>query len=249
MNDHKYSEKVRFEQDCHSGEQVMAYLYRELAPAEISEFEEHLSHCQTCIDELADLALPRFEVLDWKRFEFDPLPTPNFAFNYAPVATISVTNRLWDRVGAIFAGFGVRNWSFAAAAVICLIAIWIAVADRSPLSDSMSANLVEKESAEVLVPDIGTQPVAAYPQEENPSGTRNEVIAKNGKLPTVVETTRKASRPQANRPRLSLQAAGNIPSGKAERYAADLEIPLTVRAEQKDESIRLTDLFEDLGGV
>lgn len=249
MNHHKYSGKAGFEQDCRFGEQVMAYLYRELAPAEISEFEAHLSNCQTCIDELADLSLPRLEVLDWKRFEFDPLPTPDFVFNHAPVPTISFMERFRYYVVAIFAGFGVRNLSFAAGAVICLVAIWIGVTNEEPLPGPISANLVLIESAEVAVPEIEAQPVAAFPEEENIAGRTKEVIAKNSKLYPAIKTARRTSGPQANRSRFSLQAAGNIRNGRAERYAVDLEIPLTVRAEQKDESIRLTDLFEDLGGV
>ncbi|MER3431568.1 MAG: hypothetical protein C4324_11130 [Blastocatellia bacterium] len=239
-----------FGEKCRFGEFVLPYLYRELVPTEITEFEAHLAECGTCTDELADLALPRFEVFDWKRTEFDPLPTPEFSIDYNRLPKRTFISGIRGYLEAIFPVFGRRQLSFAAVILAFFaIAVWI-VAIRSPFSFSfINPEIADRLPSEVAAPDIGKLPFAILPEEEKEIFATTVIAAKGDEIVSKAQKTQKSLILKRISGKRSDQVSGISRNGKSETFAVDLEIPVTGRFEKKDESIRLMDLFEEIGDV
>src|SRR5688572_7676888 len=67
---------------CTHGGDLLAYLYNEMPLTDREQLELHLSDCVTCIDDFAALSQSRYPVYEWKRLEFDSLPTPRVVIQY-----------------------------------------------------------------------------------------------------------------------------------------------------------------------
>jgi hypothetical protein len=106
---------------CKFSADIVPYMYGEMAVTESSAFESHLLDCGACTDEFALVSNARYEVYDWKKLEFDPLPTPHF--NIADVEHAGVLGvAAW--LGKVRAAFG-QSWliptaSFAAIAIVAV---------------------------------------------------------------------------------------------------------------------------------
>jgi anti-sigma factor RsiW len=50
---------------CGEPEAIVSFIYGELAVAESTVLEEHLSFCDDCTAELADLSFARLDVYEW----------------------------------------------------------------------------------------------------------------------------------------------------------------------------------------
>jgi anti-sigma factor RsiW len=64
--------------ECVFAEDIVSYMYGELSAPASFAFESHLAECGECTDGFAEVSSARFEVYDWKKLEFDGLPTPSF---------------------------------------------------------------------------------------------------------------------------------------------------------------------------
>lgn len=73
--------------DCGFGERLVSYLYDEAVGAEKAAIEMHLDKCAVCAEEFAAMSGVQFAVSDWKKREFDALPTPAISIPYAPTGT------------------------------------------------------------------------------------------------------------------------------------------------------------------
>jgi anti-sigma factor RsiW len=71
---------------CLFGEELVAYIYGELSPADRFDFEKHLLVCSGCTAEFAEISFSRLGVYEWHRDEFVPLATPYFEIPY-PVSS------------------------------------------------------------------------------------------------------------------------------------------------------------------
>ena len=50
--------------NCKYANEIVPYMYGELASSATAEFESHLLECQLCTDEFAELSAARYEVYD-----------------------------------------------------------------------------------------------------------------------------------------------------------------------------------------
>ncbi len=69
--------------NCGFSDEIVSYIYDEIGAAERKTFEKHLADCAVCTDEFAAVSNARFSVFEWRREEFEPLATPEFAIPYA----------------------------------------------------------------------------------------------------------------------------------------------------------------------
>ena len=230
-NDTKFS--------CSHGEDMLAYLYDELPPYGRERFEAHLESCTGCIDEFAELAVSRYSVFEWKSFEFAPLPTPKFV-----VPTERKPAASWfDGIRAAFAWNG---WAIAggAAAIMLFaligIALWniqpdttIAVNEPSPSLPVADLEEPSNRSVETTEPERSSTEREVETSQEPESNRRT---APEHKRPIVAKavTVRKASAEKVEPRRVTAnERLRNSPT-------------LGQYVEEQDESLRLSDIFDDL---
>ncbi|MEW6362629.1 MAG: zf-HC2 domain-containing protein [Acidobacteriota bacterium] len=239
--------------DCRFRGQVLDYLYRELDAAETDQFELHLADCYVCTDELAGLSFPRYEVFDWKQKEFDPIQTPEFVFDYKTSVNRSFAAILSSYLIGLKAAFGFREIGFAAAVLTLAFALWA----FSPLSGVIT-NPTSKLS-------VSLPPVEEFPQIEpqeiaDLSRSKDKLVADMDKVADIGKqnlsfnvAVKKPKNVYIRESNHRVNSPGRTETGKIEREnrgsLADLELPLSGRNEQNDESLRLSELFEDIGGV
>ena len=74
---------------CSSSDEFVSYLYGEMIPSAQLAFEDHLSGCERCAAEFAELSLARLGVYEWHRDEFAVLATPRIVLPRDEVAKLS----------------------------------------------------------------------------------------------------------------------------------------------------------------
>lgn len=72
---------------CGRGEELIAYLYGESAPAEAADFRRHLTDCAACGEELAAFGGVRASVGEWREEVMRSVPALNVAERVAPVVS------------------------------------------------------------------------------------------------------------------------------------------------------------------
>ena len=234
MNDVRYTE-------CKFAIEIVPYMYGELSSSEGSAFETHLLDCTACTDEFAEISSARYEVYDWKKLAFDPLPTPAFEIPYeielAPAAGVA-----WiDRVRAAFAnGWAVPTMAFAS------IALFAGLTGLFLLRPADTDVAVNESSAPVVSPVAIDSP----PLVER-RGVSENVTAATGEDEVVVPTVRKGVSPvRKAEPKRVIRASRLVPPRTVETRATRTETPteprLNVFDEDEDTSLRLAQLFEDV---
>src|SRR4051794_13141264 len=106
---------ARDAKDCGFADEMLSYMYDELASAERERFEEHLPDCVACTDEFAVIAHARFSVYEWQKLEFADMPTPHIVIPYALAKK--------ERIGmfdGIAASVKAWRWAFAASLMVII---------------------------------------------------------------------------------------------------------------------------------
>lgn len=94
-----YKSSENLPPSCSSSEDLVAYLYSEMSTAGQAAFEDHLTGCDSCTADFAELSLARLGVYEWHRDEFVELATPRVVIPYGEAAAVS----WFDAVRAFFA--------------------------------------------------------------------------------------------------------------------------------------------------
>lgn len=242
--------------NCDFSETLAAYLYGEATRIEKAAFESHLPDCAACSEELAAFSGLHVAIGDWKTKEFDPLATPAIEIPYpvsSPVADSSLSKGSW--LSALRQIFSLSPaWSLTAATLaVLLIGGLIALA----LISSNKSN----ELAGTNKPQIKTTPT---PAETAPKAAEPAVSPKPADTPTGPTTVRNPvsseTPPATNPPVNSRQvrtpntprAARNENNGRKNaepnnRYKNEQLPPKAVDEEEEDDSLRLAELFDEIG--
>jgi hypothetical protein len=224
--------------ECKFSNDIVPYMYGELPSSKSSIFESHLLDCIECTDEFAAISSARFEVYDWKKVEFDPLPTPRFAIPYESEAV-----GFAEKIRAAF----VRTWVFPG----------LAFAGLTVLSISAAIVLFSGEDGREIVDEIGNanapavnSPVAIERPQAKPIGEINSAPrASTEKSPQVLKASvpvveRNETRRGAHRSRSTVRS---VEAKQASVQAEGKSVPrLNGFPEDEDTSLRLAELFEDI---
>lgn len=107
---------------CSPPEELAAFLYGEMDAASRASIEQHLTACDACTSEFADLSFARLDVYEWHRDEFVEMPTPPIVIPYAEAVTRSswleafrglfTWSGQWVTAGAAFAAVAVMSVIF-----------------------------------------------------------------------------------------------------------------------------------------
>lgn len=215
---------------CPLTDQIVAYIYGEIGGKAESDFEVHLADCAACTDEFAAVSDARFSVYEWKKEAFDPLPTPEIVIPYQ----VSVAEP-WPPAKWIAA---VKGWAeslsmpvaVAAGLAVCL-GIGILAFSYLSKGEVHVANVTVPAEKEPL-PGVVQPPEA--PKLNEPVSTFRPVKASSTQRSTK-HGPRDRSKPASFATPNRLTEAQNAPA-------------LTPDQETDDNSLRLADLFEEVGG-
>ena len=74
---------------CRHSAEVVEFIYGDLRGEQKTNFETHFSKCAECADEIKAFSGIHFAISDWKKAEFDNLPTPviEIPYEYSTVST------------------------------------------------------------------------------------------------------------------------------------------------------------------
>lgn len=110
-------------QNCTFAEEIVSYLYDEIPANRKAVFEKHLAGCDACAVEIAEFSGIRFSIGEWRKAEFERLPTPLIEIP-RPTETVAATAgkssdvRSWLETLRRSFSFG---WTPAAAALAVLV--------------------------------------------------------------------------------------------------------------------------------
>ncbi|MEJ7623057.1 MAG: zf-HC2 domain-containing protein [Pyrinomonadaceae bacterium] len=221
---------------CDFADLVVSYIYDEATAGERHVFESHLTSCTSCTDEFASISEARFSVFEWRREEFDSLPTPLIA-----IPCTAEASSLLDTV---------RGWLtfpvLSAAAAMVLLSLGIGYFSVQ-LSDS---NEIAENAAAITRPSVGEtiDPSPALPLEREVDGFSDPGISEKLHVPESGE----ADRAMTTRPSRQSSAKGvarRVSRQLAASAAKNTRAPvLSSYEDTEDKSLRLSDLFDDDGG-
>jgi hypothetical protein len=216
---------------CPRTDEIVAYIYDEIGGG-AGAFETHLSDCVICTDEFAAVSNARFEVYEWRKAEFVPLPTPEFTL---PVTSAGIEGSGVGFLAGLRAFLGAAGLPAAAAALV-LVAVGVGFvmlrSEGGPVND-LAANSRE------IAPPPATVAGPAIVERRLVDESVSEPIST---APGAV----RVSQPATVSPRRSPKKGSGV------RYA---NVPAARRApvlnpveDETDRTLRLTDLFDGVGG-
>lgn len=225
---------------CKFTDSLVAYLYDEMPAADRGVFEEHLAGCEACTDEFAGLSVARFEVFDWKREEFDALATPEIIVPY-PAATQA---GWFDGLQAAL------SWATvvpAMAALIVMLGVGYVLWSSSGVAKAPDvASGTTETSPPIPAPVVTSAPEVKKLSE--PAVVAVDTKATPRRLaPRSEVAAAKASRMLAPQKRVTPVNTNNDVAVAVRTTNAKPSPRLTAYNDDDDNSLRLSDLFEETG--
>ena len=242
---------------CAFSESLISYLYDEIGGAEKAEFEAHLVNCAACSDELSELGFARTAVYEWRVEEFDSLATPFFE---TPVSVIKTpeTNAVsptwisgWQNLFSFKPMFALAT----AAIFVALFGIGLKVFNlRNGIESNQDlAKAVNPNASPTIDKSIEKKDEIA--QDVNKSMVSeilpSKVSVKKPVASKITPIKTASNSPISNSvnivPTKVLQRAENV-NNKPPVVKKSAKIPTLIDApEEEDKSVRLADLFEEIG--
>ena len=233
MNDANFSA-------CKFSADIVPYLYGELSDRNSYAFESHLVNCGTCTDEFAEVSAARYEVYEWKKLAFDPLPTPRFEIAAAEViASESWFDRLRD---AFRAGWVAPAFALGGLMIISLLAASF-ILSSSNGGPNIAANIAEVNASE--------EPVltALPPTTLDPLPTVDKRPKENNTPRSLRVRVATPDRTDLRQPVRPIKAAHPQPiEVKSESAQNKKASPLRLNGftDDEDTSLRLAELLDDI---
>ena len=229
------------------GFEFLSYIYGELDETARNIFEEHLVGCDDCTFELAAYSDARLGVIEWRREDFDHLESPAIVIPW--VSEKDSAESVYEPVGALsrfieavssFPLFAKAGMGLTAAA-LAIGVFYFVINSPSEKTKEVAAN----KSAE-------TKPFVA--PNDRPSEDNTGAVAINKEESSPKEIRNIAARPE--RVRRSVVAVKENyrqqPVRRSETASANKAViksapTLSSVQEEKDSSLRLADLFAEIG--
>lgn len=262
--------------NCEFAAEAMSYLYGESAAREKIEFEAHLNSCSRCADELAGFGLVRSSIFEWKSdFSALETPAFNLPTEKARnfIETVSAQKTSW--LDGLYDLFSLPQSRAVAAFAALIIFVGLTIFAFNYSGNSGGIEVAESEVNKNAVPTASAtiekkikQSIESASAEENFSDKSLEPREeKVEKAPRITVETTQANNNAAKEPIVKVSANprktkvddkssqnSNNSSGK-EIYKENKK-PLPAQAQKvpklvedddaEDDSVRLTDLFDEI---
>ena len=232
------------------GFEFVSYLYGELSEVDRSAFETHLANCDECAIELSNYSDARLGVIEWRREDFDHLESPAIIVPWANEIQVSGANqtagamsRFFNAIAAfpLFAKAGVGIALAAMAVSIFYFAVTPGTTTPGLAAVNKSEEApVEPQKAEDQNTGPGLSDVASSESKAEIGKPINSSVRHEHLNRTLV-----ADRTTAPRVRRSELAENE--TNKTNTAAAKKAPRLTTAEEEDDKTLRLADLFAEIG--
>jgi anti-sigma factor RsiW len=244
---------------CSDGELLMSFMYGELTVDEHVRVDRHLATCQVCTDELAALGAVRSDVAFWKRTEFDSLPTPIVSLPSAsddnPRATVSTEQAPWKFANWIAGIFTTpRTWALGVSAFAAVVVTIGAAFLLAGSGNQDGARADGKQNRPVVTPSVtGGTTVSVTPEPTSPTSARGGTVSPTPEGRSVVNPTGSPSTvaipAKSTRNGTRRNDAGTTPRTSTSPRTPRKEVPVveTADEDETDDSLRLAELFDEIG--
>lgn len=236
---------------CEFAEELVSYLYDELATSDKARFEKHLSGCSLCAEELPEFSMARSSILEWRNEEFLPLPTPIIEIPYEKKPLIAANesgSRSWFASVRDFFTLSPAWMTTATALAALTIFVGLALVMFSALPDDKDVMVQTNEKNVKVVPSPTTGTVSNV----SDSKVTGQTVVNSPKPPSIntpdikeVTTPVKSS----TVPKQNLTVKKQIPPTKTNKPQPNTrqKPPGLVDDEEEDDGLRLSDLLEEIG--
>jgi hypothetical protein len=245
--------RKNFENECEFAETLAAILYGEANEIEQRQFDLHVLDCAVCRAEIESFGAIRRSIADWREQDFVSLPVPNIAarFDAKPLHFALPAKRFWHLAELREKLFSSMNFlqgtgAFAtfliAAALLGVLVYAVSKPNLIRLDAEVQPPAIEELSAQQQQPAIeDSQEIAAVAA---PQQTPPKAVAPPEKAKTSVADSKSASAPFVRR---RSNAANNVAPPKNVTVGnAVVELNANEPIETEDDTLRLSDLFDDL---
>ena len=226
--------------NCPFEDEIISYMYNEMAVAERLNFETHLADCSVCTDDFASISEARFSVFEWQKEEFSHMPTPDIVIPYGPKRKIVAET---ESVGFLA---GLLGWLSplplaSAAGLILVLGIGFLMLQSSGSEQQIASNISVQPTD---VPN--TSPVKKIEPEKQPEVKQPEVAVST---PKTTSNDNKPIRAVARRQTSYAKqtVATNVRRQPTVTVPSTAPVLSNYEAED-DNSLRLADLFADIDG-
>lgn len=224
---------------CGLADEIVSYIYDEMDASGRTKFESHLTSCINCTDEFAVISDARFSMFEYRKEEFAHLPTPEIVIPYPARQEWIESGQDSGWLAGLTAVFAFARSPLAVGAALALLLALGFVARSLIIPDEDS--LVGSNSKVPAVMSPAVLPVATVPQPSQPivEPEQNEIKSIHTSAPAQRQLTRKG--PAHRRPASSNVDDQNLRQAKRAPVLSQF-------AEDSDDSLRLSDLFDEIGG-
>ena len=253
---------------CGFSEQMVSYFYDEINQAEKAVFETHLTNCSHCTDELAGFELVSSTLVEWRDEEFFKLDAPVFEIPVIKTVSQSVESdsRSWfSNLWRIVSLNPMTATAVLAALIVCVGLVFIAInftnnseiaevdnrnSERIVVSptvakiDEQPIETLTKRYSEESLPGKSPKSTGAKSKDSQPLPIREKRFAPNDSVDRVSDKTKdNFEKPETNR---NLKETNR--NNKKSTAVQKQPVPnLTTLDDDEDKSVRLADLFEEIG--
>lgn len=207
-------------------------MYGEIDGVEREGFEMHLAECTTCTDDFAAISNARFSVFEWRKEEFDQLTTPSFIIpELAKPVVEDVSESGW--FGALA---GLVSFARSPLAVAATLLVFLGVGFIT-LSYFRSNEEMIATNTEVKLPPT------------NEDAGKKVIDSLTEVIPPDVVVPIKKQAPSYKPIRTSeVKRAVNYTSRRLSSPQTARKPVLNDFKDETDNSLRLADLFDEVGG-
>ena len=259
-------DQSNYNSGCGFDEQIVSYLYGEIGEAEKSNFENHLKQCASCEGELGGFSSVRTSIQEWRVGEFASLSTPVFVLPHMETSHESSPSRIKSVLAFFTFSHGwLPAAGTAALAVIAIFAglLWFSaispgdrkVVERRQETDHEPVRAQNKDVA-------GGDSTDLRPSNSISEKKASDVVSLGFEPKAVAKESKKPEKPGASRVKTAEQriASGELnskikKSALAKTDKNDKTAPLRINKnnvppllveEDEDNSLRLSDIFEEV---
>ncbi len=247
--------------NCADNEPLISYLYNEIGAAGKVEFEAHLETCADCRSDLTEFGSARTAVREWRGAEFDKLATPIFEIPTKVVQTSTLSAKVsrsrladWRQIFA---------FKPALAMSVCALLIGLFGAAMFIFNLGRTGEIVKNTGNQNSANTIVSPTVENIAEQTKPPAIENpdKPAAPVADLPSKA-IDKKFAAPKTSAVKAAANASkNNLPEeipvklvqntnkiNQKSAVAQKAKAPrLTETEDEEDDSVRLADLFDEIG--
>jgi hypothetical protein len=247
---------TNYNSPCSFADEVVEYIYDEMSGETKAKFETHVANCNSCADELTGFGIVRSQVSDWKLMEFSPMTTPIVQLPIVQTVENTQVKRRWFeslRDLVMLSPAWMTQTAAFAGLMICFGLAFYAFNFQKPIAvdDVMPVDVIAKATPNALpTPPVKVSPT---PKDETVESTSKNATNQPTKptvavVKTMSPTTAKKVVVQTVQTDVKPIVTKNKPNrpAKTNNQTKQSDVNLLSNEEDEDDSLRLSDLFDEV---